>query len=83
MAAITHINLHLIRVRCNNPSVMTGSGTNTYIVHNSQEAWVIDPGPNTDEHVQNIFKSCEGLVITKSVRDPYAPRSLPSSCANY
>jgi glyoxylase-like metal-dependent hydrolase (beta-lactamase superfamily II) len=44
---------------------MTGSGTNTYIVHNTQQAWVIDPGPNEPAHVKNIFKACSGLQITK------------------
>lgn len=65
MNVITSITEHLIRVRCNNPSLMTGSGTNTYIIHNAQVAWVVDPGPNEAEHIDNIFKACEGLTITK------------------
>ena len=65
MSAIVTINKHLTRVRCNNPSVMTGSGTNTYIVHDETKAWVIDPGPNEAEHVDNIFKACAGREISK------------------
>ncbi len=65
MSAITAISENLTRVRCNNPSVMTGSGTNTYILHNDTQAWVIDPGPNESEHVANIFTACDGLLITK------------------
>jgi len=64
-ASITQITPNLIRVRCNNPGVMTGTGTNTYIVHDEQEAWVIDPGPNEAEHVDNIFKACADRAITQ------------------
>ena len=65
MSAIVVINDHLIRVRCNNPGVMTGSGTNTYIVHAANEAWVIDPGPAEAAHIANIFKACAGKTISK------------------
>ncbi len=65
MTAITPLNDHLIRVRCNNPGVMTGSGTNTYIVHDDSQAWVIDPGPNEPEHVQNILKACGDRKLSK------------------
>ena len=65
ITAISKITEHLTRVRCNNPSIMTGTGTNTYVVHNAQEAWVIDPGPADAEHVENIFKACDGLIISK------------------
>ncbi|NRA42853.1 MAG: MBL fold metallo-hydrolase [Pseudomonadales bacterium] len=44
---------------------MTGSGTNTYIVHAADEAWVIDPGPAEAAHIANIFKACAGKTISK------------------
>lgn len=42
------------RVTAANPGVMTGAGTNTYIVGQNKLA-VIDPGPATDEHMQAIL----------------------------
>jgi len=42
------------RVTVANPGIMTGAGTNTYIVGRDEFA-VIDPGPANDEHVQAIL----------------------------
>jgi glyoxylase-like metal-dependent hydrolase (beta-lactamase superfamily II) len=41
------------RVLCNNPGMMTGPGTNTYLV-GIDEVAVIDPGPADDEHLDAI-----------------------------
>lgn len=37
-----------------NPSLMTGPGTNTYIVSDGGESAVIDPGPDIAEHLTRI-----------------------------
>ena len=37
-----------------NPSVMTGPGTNTYLIGTDDVA-VIDPGPAIDEHIDHII----------------------------
>src|SRR5439155_12880161 len=41
------------RVVANNPGLMTGPGTNTYLV-GIDEVAVIDPGPADDRHVEAI-----------------------------
>jgi glyoxylase-like metal-dependent hydrolase (beta-lactamase superfamily II) len=41
------------RVVANNPSLMTGPGTNTYLV-GIDEVAVIDPGPDVAKHVESI-----------------------------
>ncbi len=41
------------RIVCDNPSSMTGPGTNTYLV-GIDEIVVIDPGPENDEHLDAI-----------------------------
>lgn len=46
-----------------NPSVMTGRGTNTYVIGESQLA-VVDPGPNMPEHLDAILRQ----VGTRTVR---------------
>jgi recombination protein RecT len=45
-------NLH--RLTAPNPGMMTGPGTNTYIVGEPGDYLVIDPGPASDEHVARI-----------------------------
>jgi len=43
------------RIVAPNPSMMTGPGTNTYLVGEKQVA-VIDPGPAIAEHIENIVE---------------------------
>jgi glyoxylase-like metal-dependent hydrolase (beta-lactamase superfamily II) len=45
-----------------NPSVMTGPGTNTWIVSSDGEAIVIDPGPVIAEHIDAIRRAVGALV---------------------
>ena len=44
------------RVLCNNPGMMTGPGTNTYLVGDDDIA-VIDPGPALDSHIAKILEA--------------------------
>lgn len=49
------------RILAPNPSVMTGPGTNTYLIgHN--DVTVIDPGPDDPAHVDAILTACNGAV---------------------
>ncbi len=54
----------VVRVTANNGSVMTGPGTNTYIVGGGavNEWAVIDPGPLDLEHIEAIMKAAPGPV---------------------
>ena len=49
------------RVLCDNPGMMTGPGTNTYLIGTDQVA-VIDPGPNTPEHLDAIAAAAPGRI---------------------
>ena len=49
------------RIVAPNPSVMTGPGTNTYLIGTSAIA-VIDPGPAIPQHIENIIKKAKGSV---------------------
>ena len=49
------------RVVAPNPSMMTGPGTNTYLVGDNEIA-VIDPGPAITEHVENIIEKSGGCL---------------------
>jgi glyoxylase-like metal-dependent hydrolase (beta-lactamase superfamily II) len=55
-------------VRAPNPSRLTLTGTNTWIVG----GWVVDPGPAIDAHLDAVAAavgSCEGIAITHDHED--------------
>lgn len=45
---------HISRLTAPNPGMMTGPGTNTYIIGESGAFAVIDPGPDDPRHVERI-----------------------------
>jgi glyoxylase-like metal-dependent hydrolase (beta-lactamase superfamily II) len=51
-------------VRAPNPSAMTLSGTNSYIVSNGGDAVVIDPGPDIPRHLDAILERARELGVT-------------------
>src|SRR6476646_18962 len=50
----------VVRLLAPNPSPMTLTGTNTYLVGQAEVA-VIDPGPDLTEHVDAIVEALERL----------------------
>jgi glyoxylase-like metal-dependent hydrolase (beta-lactamase superfamily II) len=59
----------IVRIRAGNPSPLTLSGTNTYVVGG---AWVVDPGPLLEAHVAAVAAAVEapaGIVLTHSHAD--------------
>ncbi|MBE2318092.1 MBL fold metallo-hydrolase [Solirubrobacter sp. CPCC 204708] len=59
----------ITRVRADNPSPLTLSGTNTYVV---EEAWVIDPGPLFEPHLDAVVAAVAapaGVLVTHSHAD--------------
>jgi glyoxylase-like metal-dependent hydrolase (beta-lactamase superfamily II)/8-oxo-dGTP pyrophosphatase MutT (NUDIX family) len=55
------LDAHVTRVIAPNPGMMTGPGTNTYLVGQDELA-VIDPGPAIDEHVQAVLAAGAGRI---------------------
>ena len=49
------------RITAANPSMMTGPGTNTFIIGNDRLT-VIDPGPALVEHTEAIVDYCDGRL---------------------
>jgi glyoxylase-like metal-dependent hydrolase (beta-lactamase superfamily II) len=72
----------VIRVTAPNPGVMTGPGTNTYLVGGgaANEWAVIDPGPNLPEHVEAILHAAPGPVrwiLATHTHHDHSPASVP------
>ena len=67
------------RLTCPNPGVMTGPGTNTYLVGHDEIA-VIDPGPDQPEHLDAIARAVgdrvRWIVVTHTHPD-HSPGAEP------
>lgn len=55
------LDRYVMRITAPNPGAMTGPGTNTYLVGESEFA-VIDPGPALDPHVVKILETGAGRI---------------------
>jgi len=61
-------------VRAPNPGPFTLEGTNTWVL-SRRPAWVVDPGPSLDAHLERIFAAVEergglgGIVLTHDHED--------------
>jgi glyoxylase-like metal-dependent hydrolase (beta-lactamase superfamily II) len=69
---LTLIRERVLRLTAPNPGVMTGPGTNTYIV-GTRELTVIDPGPDIASHVQALLEAVgdrlKWILCTHTHRD--------------
>lgn len=69
------LSAHVIRITADNGSMMTGPGTNTYLVGGGpRNEWaVIDPGPRDDTHVDAIMAAAPGpirwILVTHTHQD--------------
>lgn len=55
------LNSRVRRLVAPNPGVMTGPGTNTYLLGNDEVA-VLDPGPAIPQHIDAILEAGEGRI---------------------
>jgi glyoxylase-like metal-dependent hydrolase (beta-lactamase superfamily II)/8-oxo-dGTP pyrophosphatase MutT (NUDIX family) len=55
------LDAHVTRVIAPNPGMMTGPGTNTYLV-GSEDVAVIDPGPAIDSHIAAVLAAGAGRI---------------------
>lgn len=54
---------HVQRLTAPNPSIMTGPGTNSYLVGDEHNGFiVIDPGPADQTHVQRLWDATQGHI---------------------
>ena len=72
---------NVARLTCPNPGLMTGPGTNTYIVGTRDSGFiVIDPGPALPEHLERLHRATHGdiryIICTHSHAD-HSPGAEP------
>ena len=72
---------NLQRLTCGNPGVMTGPGTNSYLVGDAATGYIaIDPGPLDEAHLDRLFQAAGGdirtIVCTHSHAD-HSPGAQP------
>ena len=72
---------NLLRVTAPNPGVMTGPGTNSYLVGDADTGYIaIDPGPKDPAHLQRMLEAAGGdirhIVCTHSHPD-HSPGAAP------
>ena len=80
---------HVQRLTAPNPGMMTGPGTNSYVMGDADSGFiVIDPGPPDREHIQRLWQACGGdlrfIVCTHSHPD-HSPGAalLKKLCADH
>lgn len=58
--------VEIAMVRANNPSPMTLTGTNTYVVTSGEASCVVDPGPNDAQHLDAVVEAAGtiGLILS-------------------
>jgi recombination protein RecT len=76
---------HVMRLTAPNPGMMTGPGTNTYIIGTPDTGYVVvDPGPHDKGHIQRILQATQGdinaIVCTHSHAD-HSPAAQPLQAA--
>lgn len=52
----------VLRVTAPNPSFMTGPGTNSYLLGESDDIAIIDPGPPNEAHIEALLAHSRGRV---------------------
>ncbi|MBA1147997.1 MBL fold metallo-hydrolase [Ectothiorhodospiraceae bacterium WFHF3C12] len=74
---VTRLSPRIRRVVAPNPGVMTGPGTNTYIVGTADACAVIDPGPDIEAHVGEIEAAAGtiGWILTTHTHRDHSPAS--------
>jgi glyoxylase-like metal-dependent hydrolase (beta-lactamase superfamily II)/8-oxo-dGTP pyrophosphatase MutT (NUDIX family) len=56
------LSARVVRVTAGNRGVMTGPGTNSYLVGAGDDWAVIDPGPRDEAHVQALIDAAPGTI---------------------
>ncbi|MDX9698195.1 MAG: MBL fold metallo-hydrolase [Rhodocyclaceae bacterium] len=59
---VTRLSARVRRIAAPNAGMMTGPGTNTYLLGSGDDIAVLDPGPASPEHVQTLLNAAGGRI---------------------
>ena len=72
---------NVMRLTAPNPGMMTGPGTNSYIIGTADTGYiVVDPGPNHAAHIQRLFEATSGdirLIVCTHSHSDHSPGAKP------
>ena len=72
---------NVMRLTAPNPGVMTGPGTNSYLVGDAESGFmVIDPGPADVDHLQRLYDAAGGdirLIVCTHSHPDHSPGARP------
>jgi recombination protein RecT len=72
---------NVMRLTAPNPGVMTGPGTNSYLVGDPTTGYmVIDPGPADPEHIEKLWRAAGGqirLIVCTHSHPDHSPGARP------
>jgi glyoxylase-like metal-dependent hydrolase (beta-lactamase superfamily II)/8-oxo-dGTP pyrophosphatase MutT (NUDIX family) len=72
---------NVIRLTAPNPGVMTGPGTNSYLVGDPHTGFIaIDPGPADTEHLERLWRAAGGqirLIVCTHSHPDHSPGARP------
>jgi recombination protein RecT len=72
---------NVTRITAPNPGVMTGPGTNSYLIGDPDTGYIaIDPGPEDPEHQQRIWRAAGGdirLIVCTHSHPDHSPGARP------
>ena len=72
---------NVMRLTAPNPGVMTGPGTNSYLVGDAQSGYIaIDPGPADADHLQRLYNATGGdirLIVCTHSHPDHSPGAQP------
>ena len=72
---------NVMRLTAPNPGVMTGPGTNSYLVGDAEAGYiVIDPGPADADHLQRLYSAAGGdirLIVCTHSHPDHSPGARP------
>lgn len=77
------ISTHIHQITAPNPGIMTGNGTNAYVIRAANgECMVIDPGPNIESHIDAILAACGGApnlkaIVLTHMHPDHSPAAMP------
>ncbi|MBC7620105.1 MAG: MBL fold metallo-hydrolase, partial [Candidatus Saccharibacteria bacterium] len=72
---------NVMRLTAPNPGVMTGPGTNSYLVGDAISGYIaIDPGPADADHIQRLYNAANGdirLIVCTHSHPDHSPGARP------